>query len=116
MQKVYEVNTHFVSDWTNRTRDNIPCSKNKKPFGQQSNLFISLSVGGKYFPIPQSETLTLEEAKSWPKPSIEIDWVRIYNDKAQARSKKPKPKPITKRTGIPAYVSKGPLSTGYLNW
>jgi len=112
MMKVYEVNTHFVNDWRNEAGDNLPCSKSKKPFGQQSNLFLSLSVGGKYFPIPQSSNLTLEEATRWPKPTMEIDWVRIYNDKAQSRSEKPKP--LFKRTGIEMRAPIGPLSTGYL--
>lgn len=56
-----------------------PYSKNGQPFDQPFKFIINIAVGGTFFPEniygPQ---VTLQEAKQWPKPTMEIDYVRVF--------------------------------------
>ncbi|CAG7734524.1 unnamed protein product [Allacma fusca] len=83
-RKVYEMTTHFKSDWEHSVESYQPCSLTRNSvqpmFGQESHLVISLGVGGVSFPPEQYGVLRRDEALKWPKPTLEIDYVRVYQD------------------------------------
>lgn len=87
-KKMFEVPTHFMSDWTTRTGDNVPECGNGKPFTERSMLVLSLSVGGYMFPETKYGKLSLEEAETWEKPTFEVDWVRVYDPNAEESKEK----------------------------
>jgi len=55
-------------------------------------LVISLSVGGYMFPEAKYGTLRKEEAEAWQKPTLEIDWVRVYDSNRKHPNTKGKEK------------------------
>jgi len=55
---------------------NNPCGNEIKPFAELNNFVINLGVGGNFF--ANHGELTVEEARKWPQPTYEIDWVRVY--------------------------------------
>jgi beta-glucanase (GH16 family) len=75
---VYTASTHFYSDWRLPDDSNLPCSKNKGLFKQTFQLNLGLSIGGSMFPEKQYGVLALDESKDWPKPTFEIDWVKVF--------------------------------------
>ena len=50
-----------------------PCEQG--PFTQKMNFIFNMAVGGTFF---NQKPFTPEEAKQWTKPTLEIDWVRVY--------------------------------------
>ncbi|CAL8148435.1 unnamed protein product [Orchesella dallaii] len=76
---IYTVPMYYYSDWLLEDESNLPCNMNKKLFQQELQLNFGLSVGGTMFPEAAYGDLTLENAKNWTKPSLEIDWVKIYD-------------------------------------
>lgn len=88
-KKVYEVTTHYLTDWTSKTGDNLPtCAPTSTLFGQRSALVMSLAVGGRMFPETKYGKLTEAEAMEWTKPTLEIDWVKVYDSKVSEPKQK----------------------------
>jgi len=86
-KKLYEATTHYLTDWTTKSGDNLPtCVDSSSLFGQRSALVMSLAVGGRMFPEVKYGALSEAEAMAWSKPTFEIDWVKVYDTKV------PKPK------------------------
>jgi len=81
-KKTYEMTTHFRTDWTSGEKAKQPCSirTDQALFSQESHFLISLGIGGKMFPSSKYGKLTRMEALKWPKPTLEIDSVYIYQD------------------------------------
>ena len=60
--------------WSKRGKN--PYNKNGEPFDQPFYLTLNVAVGGTFFgPGPY---VTPEEAKHWKKPTMEVDYVRVY--------------------------------------
>jgi beta-glucanase (GH16 family) len=55
----------------------------RQPFDQKLQYVFSVTVLGKYF--QRLEELTRDEAESCPKPSLEIDFVRVYQNSCTHR-------------------------------
>jgi len=53
-----------------------PYNNIRQPFDKPFQFVLNLAVGGDFF--RQFGQLSLEEAKAWPKPTLEIDWIRVY--------------------------------------
>ena len=64
------------SEW--RQSHNIPCGDNIQPFAELNNFVINLGVGGGFF--ANHGSLSVEEARQWPKNTYEIDWIRVYQE------------------------------------
>lgn len=69
--KYYEVSVDRPT-WTS----NVTKSCEQGPFTQEMNFILNLAVGGTFF--NQTPFSPEEAAASWKKPTIEIDWVRIF--------------------------------------
>ena len=52
--------------------------KDGQPFDQPFYLIFNLAVGGNFFPSDVYGDFYPEEAKDWEKPTLEIDWVHVY--------------------------------------
>lgn len=60
--------------WTSNP-GNIPCSGAPIPFSEPSRFILNVAVGGNFFyGFPPMDRNT------WTKPTMEIDWVRIYQE------------------------------------
>jgi beta-glucanase (GH16 family) len=57
-----------------------PYWKEGQPFDQAFYWVLNIGVGGGIFDVPPGVwgTLTVEEAKQWPKPTMEFDYLRVY--------------------------------------
>lgn len=75
---VNSVPMYYYSDWLLPDESNLPCNGNKKLFQQQLQLNFGLSVGGNLFPEESYGKLSYELAQNWSKPTMEIDWIKIY--------------------------------------
>lgn len=47
-----------------------------QPFDQQFFWIINLAVGGNFF--PGNQNVNPEEAKKWPQPVLEVDYLKVY--------------------------------------
>lgn len=52
--------------------------KKGSPFDEPFHWILNLAVGGGFFPPEKYGNITPEEAKSWPQPVIEIDYLKVY--------------------------------------
>jgi beta-glucanase (GH16 family) len=56
-----------------------PYSKEGQPFDQSFYWILNVAVGGGFFTCCLKDSnLTIDEAKQWPKPTMEIDYLRVY--------------------------------------
>jgi beta-glucanase (GH16 family) len=55
-----------------------PYQKNGEPFNQNFVWILNMAIGGGFFPAATYGNLDVNEAKQWPKPTMEIDYVRVY--------------------------------------
>lgn len=55
-----------------------PYNNIRQPFDKAFQFVLNVAVGGNFFPPYLYGELSLEEAKAWPKPTMEIDWIRVY--------------------------------------
>lgn len=72
-KKYYEVS---LTDGTfNSDPNKWPCAGGNQPFNKPTNFILNLAVGGPFFAdFPNFNPNT------WTKPSMEVDWVRIYQE------------------------------------
>jgi len=63
-----------------------PYTKDGEPFNQNFQFIINTAIGGGFFPAEKFGDLTVAEAKQWPKPTFEVDYVRVYQTDAQIKS------------------------------
>lgn len=54
--------------------------KNGQPFDEEFKWILNVAVGGNYFPKSVFGELTEQDAKGWEKPSMEVDYVRVYEE------------------------------------
>jgi len=77
----YVDNKQFHKESINRSmwsgKGKNPYSKNGQPFDQPFYWIFNVAVGGTFFPKNIYGTLTVEEAKHWPKPTMEVDFVKV---------------------------------------
>lgn len=67
-------NSVSLTDGTfNGDPDKWPCTGEPIPFIQQSNFIFNVAVGGGFF----SEFPPMDP-NTWTKPTMEVDWVRVY--------------------------------------
>ncbi|XP_035704871.1 beta-glucanase isoform X1 [Folsomia candida] len=72
-QKYYEVS--LVDGTFNSDPAKLPCRGSTQPFDEPTNFIFNIAVGGPFFAdFPNFDPNT------WSKPSMEIDWVRIYQE------------------------------------
>jgi len=57
---------------------NNPYTKNGQPFDQEFFWILNIAVGGNFFPRDQYGDLTVDEARRWEKPTMEIDYLRVF--------------------------------------
>jgi beta-glucanase (GH16 family) len=69
------------SYWTVGTNKNwgSPYTENTKPWDQRFHIIINLAVGGNFFN-SYGPALTEAQARAWAKPTMEIDYIRVYRD------------------------------------
>ena len=60
-------------------KGNNPYNHNGAPFDQPFHWILNLAVGGSFF--PGNPNVTPAEARNWPKATMEIDYVRVYENK-----------------------------------
>ncbi len=59
-----------------------PYNHNGAPFDQSFYWILNVAVGGGFFPSNvYGPPVTPAEAKSWAKPTMEVDYVRVYQMK-----------------------------------
>jgi hypothetical protein len=63
--------------WSGKGQKNPYC-KEGQPFDEAFFWIINAAVGGNYFPQQTYGALTVEEAKEWFKPTMDVDFVRVY--------------------------------------
>jgi len=76
-EKQYHAESIDKSMWSGKGTN--PYTKNGQPFDQPFHWILNVAVGGNFF--GNSPQLTVAEAKAWPKPTMEIDYVRVYQQK-----------------------------------
>lgn len=52
--------------------------QNREPFDQPFKFILNIAVGGSYFPRLKYGQLSKQAAYRWEKPTLEIDWVRVW--------------------------------------
>ena len=63
--------------WSQRGTN--PYNHNGAPFDQDFFIIFNVAVGGGFFPSNvYGQPVTPAEAKSWAKPTMEVDYVRVY--------------------------------------
>jgi len=72
---VYHVEPIDRSMWSGKG-DN-PYSKNGSPFDTDFFFVLNIAVGGAFFPKDPYGDLTLDEARKWEKPTMEVDYLRV---------------------------------------
>ena len=56
-----------------------PYNRNGQPFDKPFHIIFCVAVGGSFFPQQEyGPPITLDEARRWPKPTMEIDYIRVY--------------------------------------
>lgn len=60
--------------WTSNP-DKIPCTGAPIPFSEPSRFIFNVAVGGNFF-----DGFPPMDPNTWSKPTMEIDWVRIYQE------------------------------------
>jgi len=58
-----------------------PYTANRQPFDKDFFFILNVAVGGDFFPSATYGTLSVAEAKAWAKPTMEIDFVRVSQNK-----------------------------------
>lgn len=64
--------------WSGKGKN--PYTAKRQPFDHSFQFLINLAVGGGYFPAPKFGDLTLEEAEKWEKPTLEVDYIHVYQN------------------------------------
>ena len=73
---VYHTENINRSMWSGKGTN--PYTKNGQPFDKPFFFILNLAVGGAFFPESvYGPGVTVAEAQAWPKPSMEIDYVRV---------------------------------------
>ena len=63
--------------WSGKGKN--PYTKNGQPFDQSFHFIFNIAVGGNFFPEKQyGKQVTPEEGRHWPKPTMEIDYVKVF--------------------------------------
>ncbi|KAG4075739.1 hypothetical protein HA402_003565 [Bradysia odoriphaga] len=60
--------------WTSNP-ERIPCTGAPIPFNEPSRFILNVAVGGNFF-----DGFPPMNLNTWTKPTMEVDWVRIYQD------------------------------------
>lgn len=63
--------------WPATAKGANPYRRKGQPFDQPFRILLNVAVGGTFFG-PEAPKITVHEAKSWPKPTMEVDFVRVY--------------------------------------
>jgi beta-glucanase (GH16 family) len=71
--KYYEVVLNDGS-WTSDP-NKLPCRGEPRPFTDPSNFIFNVAVGGPFF-----DNFPVFDPSNWSKPTLEIDWVRVYQE------------------------------------
>jgi len=72
-QKYYEVS--LTDGYFNSDPDKLPCTGTTQPFDQPTNIILNIAVGGHFF-----DNFPVFDPSTWSKPTMEVDWVRIYQE------------------------------------
>jgi len=60
-------------------KGNNPYTKEGQPFDQNFFWIFNIAVGGNFFPSNVYGDLSVNDAHGWAKPTMEIDYVRVYH-------------------------------------
>jgi len=71
--KYYEVSLTDPS-WTSNP-ENIPCTGDRTPFNWPGTFILNVAVGGPFF-----DEFPNFDPSTWSKPTMEVDWVRVYQE------------------------------------
>lgn len=69
------------------------------PFDQNFKWVLNVAVGGFFFPPSVYGRISRSDARDWPKPVMEVDWVRVFQKKPDIRT--PVPAAVPTSTVIP---------------
>jgi len=60
-----------------KDKKKLPCAGADKPFDKNAKIILNMAVGGLFF---DHLSLPPMNSSTWTKPSMEVDWVRIYQE------------------------------------
>jgi len=63
-----------------------PYTKDGEPFNQNFQWILNIAIGGQFFPNNVYGGLTVNDAKGWEKPTMEVDYVRVYQTEEQTKA------------------------------
>ena len=79
---IWSVDNHEFFSVSLRRSFNVKGSqsytKDGSPFDQMFKWILNVAVGGTYFPSSVYGDIKPESAANWPRPVMEVDWVRVY--------------------------------------
>lgn len=79
--KLYHTESIDKNMWSHKGSHN-PYDHNGAPFDKPFHWILNVAVSGNFFPTTvYGPHVTPEEAKHWEKPTMEIDFVRVYQNK-----------------------------------
>jgi len=55
-----------------------PYTKDGEPFTKNFQWILNMAIGGAFFPTSTYGKLQVADALKWPKPTMEVDYVRVY--------------------------------------
>jgi beta-glucanase (GH16 family) len=70
-KKYYQVS--LTDGYFNGDPNKLPCRGGNQPFSFPNNFVFNIAVGGSFF-----DGLPPMNPNTWTKPTLEIDWVRVY--------------------------------------
>ncbi|CAG2105366.1 unnamed protein product [Medioppia subpectinata] len=78
-KQYFKTNVH-KDLWSHKGKD--PYTKIGQPFDKPFYLILNVAVGGDFFPVDEyGPQVTPAEAKQWSKPTMEVDFVKVYQQK-----------------------------------
>jgi len=99
--------TRSLSDNFYSGRGANPYTKAGQPFDQPFYYIINVAVGGGFFG-GNANALNRDIASKWASPSMEVDWVRVYQLGANPN---PNPNPVPVPSTLSSKASEGPKAT-----
>jgi len=75
IDRVQYFNVSLTDGTFNGDSSKLPCRGTDQPFTEPTNFILNVAVGGSFF-----SSFPPMDPATWTKPSMEVDWVRIYQE------------------------------------
>lgn len=70
-------NASLLNSFNNPSSQSFPYTEVGQPFDQPFYIILNLAIGGDFFG-SDGQSLTLAEADNWSRPSLQVDYIRVY--------------------------------------